>query len=155
MRVYTVEAENIAVTVAADVAELTPADDKPLAVLAFQITQNTELGDAAEEQIRLRWIRGHTTSGSGGTATTPRPVDPDDAAAGFTCETFNTTAASVGTTVNLQSWTFNVRVGDLFVIPTALQPKVTQANTTLVCRMMAAPTDSVSFSLTIWVGEGI
>lgn len=143
-RIYTVDLTPTAVTVAADLIEITPADDKPVRVLSVNLHQTTELGDAAEEQISLVWVRGHTTSGSGGSATTPRPGNQNDAAAGATVETFNTTAASAGTTVNLNRHGWNVR-GPLERPYTPEEaPEASQANTTLVLRMAAAPADSVT-----------
>src|SRR5688572_5473054 len=109
-RIYAVDIAPAAITVAADVIELTPADDKPIIIHGFEIFQTTDLGDAAEEIIGLFWIRGHTVSGSGGSSPTPRPLNPNDAAAGFTAETLNTTAANTGTTVQLQRHGWNIRI---------------------------------------------
>src|SRR5215218_4366780 len=102
-RQYTVEFEGTAVTTAVDLWELDAAAEKPIEVIGWFISQSTELGDAQEEQIRYRWVRGNTTSGSGGTATTPRPCDLDAPAAGFVAEACNTTAASAGTAINVFS----------------------------------------------------
>lgn len=152
-RVYTVEFDNQPETLAIDWFELTPADDKPIKILSGVINQSTELGDSQEEQMRLRIIRGHTSSGSGGDATTPIPVDPDDPAAGFTCETNNTTIASGGTPVNVHSEAWNNRSGFIFVpIPDA-KIKCTQAQTLLVVRLLNAPLDSVSWTGTLYVIE--
>src|SRR5262245_25427666 len=110
-RAYTVEFESVAVTAAVDLFELRPADDKPIELVALELSQSTELGDAAEEQIRFRIVRGNTTTGTGGATPTPQPVSPGDTAAGFGADTNNTTAASAGTAVNLLSTNFNLRVG--------------------------------------------
>lgn len=152
-RKYWVDVDPVAVTVAADILEITPADDKPIRILDWDILQTTDLGDAQEEIIGLLWVRGHTTSGSGGAAVTPRPCNPSDAAAGFTAERLNTTQASVGTTVNLGRSGWNVRVpGGKTLIPEGRQ-EATQGNTTLVLRMAAAPADSVTISGSVLVEE--
>ena len=152
-RKYWVDLTPTAVTVAADLIEITPADDKPIRVLGFNLGQTTDTGDAAEEIISLVWVRGHTTSGSGGSAPTPRPCDPSDAAAGFTVEVFNTTAASAGTGVNLARHAWNVRVP----IERPYTPEesfgANQGNTTLVLRMAAAPADSLTISGSVLIEE--
>lgn len=153
-RLYAVDIAATAVTVAADVIEITPADDKPIAIHGFSILQTTDTGDAAEEIIGLVWVRGHTTSGSGGTSgITPRPLNPSDAAAGFTAESLNTTAASVGTTVNLQRHGWNVRVPLDVIYTPETRPQASQANTTIVLRMAAAPADSITISGCVIVEE--
>ena len=152
-RMYTVEFEAIAVTVAVDFFELTPADDKPIAIWAIFLSQSSDVGDAAEEILRYRIIRGHTTGGSGGAAPTPIPLTSIDTAAGFTAETNNTTIASVGTPVNMLSDSFNIRTGLQVIFPPELRPQASQVNTTIVVRLMAAPTDSLTMSGTLFVEE--
>lgn len=143
-RVYTVDLAQVAITVAADLFEITPADDKPVTILGFELYQITDLGDAAEEIIGVEWIRGHTVSGSGGATPTPRPLNPSDAAAGFTAEAGNTTAANTGTTVILQNHGWNVRIPTQVVYTPETCPKASQANTTLILRMLNAPADSLT-----------
>jgi hypothetical protein len=152
-RLYTIDLTPTAVSVAADLIEITPADDKPVEVVAVNIGQTTELGDAAEEEISLVWVRGHATSGSGGSAPTPRPLNPTDAAAGFTAEVFNTTQASAGTGVNLTRHVWNVRGPLERPYTPDEEPGASQGNTTLVLRMAAAPADSVTIGGCITVRE--
>jgi len=156
-RVYTVEfgATTLAViTAAQDLFELQPADDKPVAIIGWDLAQTTELGDGAEEILRLQIVRGHTTSGSvGGTNPTPRPVVPSDVAAGFVCEINNTTIASVGTPVVLWSGGWNVRVPGPYFLPEDCRIWCTQAQTTMVLRLTAAPADSISVTGTMFVLE--
>jgi hypothetical protein len=151
--VYTVEFEAVAVTAQVDFFELTPADDKPVEIIGLFLSQSSDVGDAAEEILRYRVIRGHTSGGSGGAAPTPRPVDRSDAAAGFAAETNNTTIASSGTTVNLHSDTFNVRTGLQLWLPDGCEWSASQGDTTMVVRLMAAPADSLTMSGTLYVRE--
>lgn len=153
-RLYTVEFENVAVTASQDFFELAAGDDKPISIAGIFLAQSTELGDAAEEQLRLRIIRGHTTSGSvGGTAPTPRPVNPRDGAAAFTCEINNTTIASAGTPVNLFSHGWNIRGEYGLWIPDEMEIDTDQATGLLVVRLLNTPTDSISISGTLFVRE--
>lgn len=153
-RFYTVEFEGVAVTAAVDFFEITPADDKPCRILGLLLSQSSDLGDAAEEILRYRIIRGHATSGSGGAAPTPRPLDRSGAAAGFTAETNNTTIASAGSGVNLVSDAFNIRAGLQLWFPPECCPEASQGDTTIVVRLMAAPADSLTMSGTLFVAEG-
>ena len=152
-RIYTVSFTGIAVTTAVDLFEISPADDKPCEVLGLFIGQSSDFGDAQAEQIGYRVIRGHATSGGGGTATTPRPLNRSDTAAGFAAETCNTTAASAGTPVDLHADVWNAQAGEKIWLPEGCEWEVTQADTTLVVRLIAAPADSLTVSGTLYVRE--
>ena len=152
-RVYTVTFNATAVTTAVDLFELTPADDKPIRLLALYLGQTTELGDAQEEQLEIRIIRGFTASGSGGSAPTPSPITPADTAAGFAAETLNTTLANTGTTNTLFVDTWNVRAGYQLIFTPEMQMGATQANTTIVVRLQSAPADSITITGTLFVQE--
>lgn len=149
-RMYAVTFENVAVTAAQDFFELSPADDKPVLIHAVYISQYSDVGDAAEEILRVTIKRGHTTSGSGGSAFTPLPL-PSSAgvAAGAVAEINNTTIASAGTAVALHAETFNIRAGWQFIPTPETRPGASQANTTIVVRLEAAPADSLSMSGTL------
>lgn len=151
-RLYTVEFNAVAVTAAQDLFEITPADDKPCEVYGLFVSQYSDAGDAQDELLSLRVIRGFTTSGSGGSAPTPRPLDRSGAASGFTAETNNTTVATTGTTNNLHSDAFNVRAGCQLWLPEGSEWACSQADTTLVVRI-TAPVDSLTMNGTLYVRE--
>ena len=112
-RIYTVEVENQTIATAdadVDLLELDAATDKPIELFGIGIYPTSEVQEAQEEWMRLRIIRGHTTTGNG-TTTTPRPVAAADAAASFTAKIYGATIASAGTAVNLHSLGLNVRAG--------------------------------------------
>lgn len=152
-RIYTINLSPTAITVAADLVEITPADDIPILIHGFRVWQTTELGDAAEEEITLSWVRGHTTSGSGGSAATPVPKNHRDAAAAMTAEVGNTTAASVGTTTIPYSTGWNVRAPLEVVLTPEQRIRADQGNTTIVLRMGAAPADSTTIGCSVDVEE--
>lgn len=153
-RIYTVEFENVAVAAVQDFFELTAADDRPVEIVGISFGQISDVGDAQEEMLRFRVIRGHTTSGTGGAAPTPQPVKNRDGTAGFTAETNNvTTQASAGTAVNLFSDAWNIRVGYTFWFPEGCEPDTDQGAGLLVVRLMAAPADSINLSGTLFVRE--
>lgn len=153
-RVYSVVFGAVSVSAAQDFFEITPADDKPVQLIGITFDQTgvADVGDAQEELLRWTVIRGHTTSGSGGSAPTPRPMSPNDTAAGFTAEVNNTTIASAGTTNTLHEGAFNVRGPYIFWWPDGTEPGATQGNTTIVVRGVA-PADAITLSGTLYVRE--
>jgi len=156
-RMYSVAFENVSISAAQDLFEITPADDKPIKLCGLFLSNvggTADAGDAQEELLRLLVRRGHTTSGSGGTAPTPVPVGSSaDTAAGFTAEVNNTTVATVGTTTDLHCDGWNIRVPYQVVWPPEMRPGASQANTTIVVRLVAAPADAVSCSGTLYILE--
>lgn len=153
--VYTVVFDQQTIAAASgdyDLWELTPADDKPIEIVAILLGNKSEVGDAQDEMLAISIVRGNATSGNG-TSTTPQPLDPSDGAASFTAETVASTPASAGTAVNLLCDTFNVRAGYPQVLPEVMRPKVSQANTLMCVRLTTAVTDDLTLSGTLWVRE--
>jgi hypothetical protein len=141
-------------TVAVDLVELTPADDKGIMVFSAEVYQVSDFGDAQAEIIPHYWIRGNTVSGSGGVAAaSPNPCNPSDAAAGFTYEALNTTQANTGTTKQLKSAAFNVQAGFLRIYVPEERIEATQGNTLMCWRLGAAPADSLTIIGNVCVGE--
>ena len=152
-RVYTVEFNAVSVSVQQDFFELTPADDKPIEILGVFISQHSDFGDAQDELLLYQCIRGFTTSGSGGSTATPRPLDRSGPAAGFTCEINNTTKANTGTTNTLHSDSFNVRAGLGLWLPEGCEWGASQADTTIVVRLNSTPADAITANGTLYVRE--
>ena len=145
-----------ALTAAADIFELTPADDKPLSIVGCTIGQTTEFGDAQEEELEIKVMRGGTamTSGSGGTtAANGVSVDATGAASGFTFEAGNTTLATFTSGVTLLEDSMNVRVGWQWWPPPEMWVSVSQGNGGLVVRMNSTPADSITFVASLYVLE--
>lgn len=154
-QVFTVEFNAVAVTAQQDFFELTPADDRPIKIIGIFLGQYTEFGDAQDELLSVRVIRGFTASGSAGSTATPRPVeDRNAAAAGFTCEINNTTVANTGTTHSLHSDAWSVRGPYGFFLPDGCGWGCTQADTTIVVRLNSTPADSITMNGCLYVAEG-
>lgn len=151
-RIYTVVFSAVTVSVTQDVLEITPADDKPCDLIGIFLSQHSDFGDAQDEVIQLSVIRGFTSSGSGGSAPTPRPIDRNGAAAGFTAEVNNTTPATTGTTHTLHVDGWNVRAGYGLWFPEGCAPNCTQADTTMVVRI-TAPVDALTANGTFFIEE--
>jgi len=153
-RMYCCTLAPTAITVAADLFELTPADDKPVIVHGFRVFQTSDVGDAQDEILGLAWVRGNATSGSGGNAAANAvPKAAGDSTSGFTFESGNTTAASTGTPVTCYQTGWNVRA-PLEVVFTPEQRIVcTQGQSLLVLRMLGAPADSLTIGASVDVEE--
>lgn len=126
-----------------DLFEIDPADDKPVRLHELRLHQTSELGDAAEEILTLKVVRGHTT-GSNGTSTTPRPMNPADAAAGAACETVGSTIASAGTGVDLFVAGWNVRLPFEKIWTPDARPACSDAEGLLVVRMTTTVADDLT-----------
>ncbi len=150
-RKYSVVVDAQAGTAAQDLVEINAAATKPVIIHEVRCSQSSDAGDAQDEMLQLKLVRGHTTSGSGGSAVTPTPLDPGDAAFGGTCERNNTTQATGGTPVTLLAEGFNVRAGFIW-LPTPECRPVIAANTRAVLSALA-PADSLTFSVTIVLEE--
>jgi hypothetical protein len=157
LRCYTVVFAASAQTNAVDWFELTATSTSGIALLGLDISQTTELGDAAEEQIDwyIKRASGSYTSGSGGNTSVARtPVRAGDAAATFTAETLNTTKIAVGsgTLTTVHNSSFNLRNGliQYWTPETAITTSVSQA---LAIGMTGNPADSVTWVGTAYVAE--
>lgn len=141
----------------ADLFELLPADDKPVRLRGFVLGQTSEVGDAAEEGLRLSIIRlGATvTSGSGGSAVTPVPLDDADAAAGFTAEANNSTVATTsGTSTTIEESAWNIRVSPLERWwPDERFAPLCKQGSGLVVRCQTTVADDVTIAITAYVEE--
>ncbi|RTL07294.1 MAG: hypothetical protein EKK62_11655 [Acidimicrobiia bacterium] len=151
-RTYAVTFAAVAVSAAQDLVEISPADDKPVELIGIHIGQTSDAGDAQDEQLQITVIRGHSTSGSGGTSATPQPLNVGDAAAGFAAEVNNTTVASAGTAVTLFASAFNVRAGADIYLPEDVRPRAKQGDGTMVVRI-SAPADALTASGVAWFRE--
>lgn len=153
-KMYSAEFEGVAVTAAQDFFELAPADDKPIKIHAIYLSQSSDVGDAAEEILRIKCISGHATTGSGGGTSTPAALESHGDAAGTVVEVNNTTIASAGTGIDLHSDAFNIRTGWIWIPTPEMRHRISQATGVLyVVRLMAAPTDSLTMSGTIYFEE--
>lgn len=151
-RTYSVQFNAVSVSAAQDLFEITPADDKPVRILGLVLGQYSDVGDAASENLNVKISRGWGTSGSGGTAPTPAPLDAVDTAAGFTAEVNNTTVASTGTEVVLFSDVWNTQAGYQVWFPEGAQPQCSQGQTMLTVRI-TAPADAITANGTLFVQE--
>jgi hypothetical protein len=151
-RLYTASFENVTVSAIQDLFEINAASGKSVIIHGCVIGQTSDVGDAAEEILRLRFIEGYTTSGSGGSTPTGVPLDKGDSAFGGTVEANNTTVANTGTAAikHIDSW--NVRTTWLYLPPPEMRIRLA-GGLRLVLHMPAAPADALSVNGSITFEE--
>lgn len=142
-----------AITTATDLHEMTPAADRPIIIMGLTVGQTTDLGDAAEEVLMIGVYR-DATAGSGGTAATEYSYSNTAAMGGATCAVRQLgTASTGGTLIDIIPW--NIRVPLAWYPIPELRPKfsnIAAEGPTSTFRLIAAPTDSLTVSSTIyWV----
>jgi hypothetical protein len=154
-RVYTINGGPTANTVKIDFFSISPADDIPCSIHAVYIGQTSEFGDAQDENLEVFLTRGGTamTAGSGGSAPTPQPLSSKEQAAGFTARALDTTIATFTSGVVVHRDAFNVRAGWQYIPAPEDRIVVSQANGGLSCSLNAAPADSVTWTITAYIGE--
>lgn len=140
-----------------DLLEILPADDKPVKLRGFSLAQVSEVGDSAEEGLRISVIRlpATVTGGSGGSSATPAPCDSADAAAGAAAECNNTTVATTsGSAVTLAEFGWNIRNSpfDFWWPDAAFCPKAKQGEA-LVVRQQTTAADDYTGCFTFWLEE--
>lgn len=140
-----------------DLLELLPADDKPVKLRGFVLSQISEVGDTAEEGLRVSILRlpATVTSGSGGSAVTPAPMDSADSAAGVAAECNNTTVATTsGTAVTIAEYGWNNRMSPFseWFPDERFAPKAKQGEA-LVVRLQTTLADDMSGVFTFFIEE--
>lgn len=149
---YSASFSAVAVTLAQDFFEVVAPADAVVRIHQVNLMQYTEFGDAQEEDLAILFKRGQTTSGSGGTAVTPAPLDFGYAAAGSTVEANNTTKASTGTISTLHSDAWNIR-GPYLWLPTPELRINLSPSQRFTVELVGAPADSVTINGTIYFEE--
>ena len=138
----------LAFTTATDVFELTCASTARSELLMMELGQTTDLGDAAEEVLRMGLYRG-ATAGATGTALTEQPYgDSNDGAAESTVVSNRGTASTGGTLLQIITW--NIRIPTQWIWIPEIRP-IAEVSTVITFRLLTAPADSITISGTlIW-----
>ena len=147
--VYSAVFQGVAVSAAQDFFELNVAAGRTIKLLAVIIGQSTEEGDAASEMLRIDFVVDHSTSGSGGSAPTPRAWDRSNTVAAATgVEVNNTTQATGGTPLQLYADAWNVQAGFQWIATPEMQIKLA-GGSRFVVASPDAPADAITMSGTI------
>jgi S-formylglutathione hydrolase FrmB len=146
--IYSATFTAVAVSAAQDLFEIAAPADAAVVLHSVRLGQSSDAGDAAAEMLPVQIVKGNTTSGSGGSAVTPTPLESGYAAAGAAVEANNTTQASAGTPLTVVADAFNVQVGWQW-IPTPEERIVLSPSQRAVVRLSAAPADALTMSGTL------
>lgn len=154
-RLYVAQFSAVAVTAAQDFFEILCATDGIIRIHKWHLFQTTDVADAAEEVLRIETVRGiGATTGSGGSTATPQPLDDGDAASGATVEINNTTrlTAGGGSLEVLEAFGWNIRIPTSEIYTPELRPVVGPGEFWTLS-LVAAPTDSITASGSVWFEE--
>lgn len=113
-RIYTAQFNGVSVTAQQDFFEVVAPADAVVIIREIEISQSSDVGDAAEEGLSILLKAGATVSGSGGSTPTAVPNELGDAAFGGTVEANNTTKANTGTIVTKRASVWNNRIPWLY-----------------------------------------
>jgi len=152
-KIYSAEFSDVSVAAAQDLFSLLVGDDEPIHLLGCIISQNSDVGDAAAESLTIRIMRGWGTVGSGGSAPTARNLDGKGGAATTTVRANDTTEASAGSVVNMHTEVWNIAMPWIYMPIPELRIRVDQADDLLSVSLLAAPTDALITSGTIYWEE--
>jgi len=149
MGIFTAAIAGVAVTAAQDVFEIVAGAATRVRIREIRLGQYTDFGDAAAEILSVTVMRGHTTSGSGGSSVTPSNVQGHTgaAAATSTVEANNTTVAANGSPVTLIADAWNIAAGWWYYPPEEEQIVLEKAQRLVV--RITAPADSITVNGTI------
>lgn len=152
--IYAANISATAITTATDIAELTPAVDRPIIVYGLVVGQTTDLGDAQEEVLMIGLYR-DATAGSGGTAATEYAYTNTASAGAATCAVrFVGTASTGGTLIDIIPW--NIRIPLMWFPIPEMRPKfsnIAAEGPTSTFRLIAAPADSITASIVVYWAE--
>lgn len=157
-RIYTVSYQGTFTNAGGDTdwLEILPADDRPVKLRGFVLSQISEVQDAAEEGLRFSILRlPATVTGGNGTAVTPAPMDSADAAAGFAAECNGATVATTtGSAITLAEigWLNRNSPYDFWFPDPAFAPKVKQGEA-LIIRQQTTLADDMTGCFTAWLEE--
>lgn len=149
MAVFVATFTAVAVSAAQDVFEIVAPADSRIAIREIRLGQYSDAADAQAEMLSVTIVRGHTTSGSGGSSVTPVPIAGHAGALASTAtvEANNTTIAADGTAVTLCADTFNVMGGWRFYPVPEERPIITNGGRLVV--RVTVPADSLTMNGTI------
>jgi hypothetical protein len=155
---HTVSFKAVAVTAQQDLFEIKNGTTGTCRIHGFVLSQETEISDAQEEQLRITMNRAQTSvaSGSGGTTATPLPRRRGDPAFTGTVEVNNTTQLAMTSPdvvePGLEIHTWNVRVPYVFWYPPEARPLVLPGDYWTI-RLETTPADSITMSGTVFLEQ--
>ena len=146
-RIFSATVNAVAVTAAQDVFSILAPGRGRVKIREVVLSQYTDFGDAASEILSVLVVRGYTTVGSGGTAVTPRNLDPAGGGAAASVRANDTTVATGGTAEILRATSWNIQSEWLY-IPDQSERAILMPGQRLVVRT-TLPADSITLNATM------
>lgn len=148
-RMYAAVFEEVAASAAQDLFEVVAPADSAVAIHGVMISQSSDAGDSASEQLNIL-IHRASTSGSGGSSVTASPLNVGDAAFGGTVEANNTSQGTEGTQLHAEC--FNIMAG-LCIWWTPETRLILSPSGRIVVELQSTPADALTMSGTIYFEE--
>lgn len=147
--VYSAVFAAVAVSAAQDVFEIVAPATSRVVLREVRLGQYSDAGDAEAELLSVTFLRGHTTTGSGGAAVTPANLMgvTGSTAAVSTVARNNTTVATGGSPVTLLADSFHVAAG--FRWYPAPEEQITLEPSQRFVVRISAPADSITLNGTL------
>lgn len=151
-RTYNVSFEQVTVSAAQDLVQIKGAAGKSVRILEVNISEiDSSPAPAQMLSLRCRFLPATVTDGSGGSAPTPRPMDPGDAAASFTALANNTAKATTsGTAAVLREDGCHIFSGYQYPFP---RPPVVGPSESFVFELLSTVVGGVKLSGSVTVEE--
>src|SRR5947207_671367 len=149
MAVYTAVFVAVSVTAAQDAFEIVAPSDGRVRIREVRLGQYSDAGDTEAEMISVKIMRGHTTTGSGGSTVTPANTSGHTGAltSSSTGKANNTTVATSGSPVTLLADAWNVQAG-WWSPPEEVMPLILEVSQRMVVRI-TAPADALTMNGTL------
>lgn len=151
MEIFTIVAENVAVTAVQDVLAAYAASTKKLQLLAVEMAANGQT-TVGNYPLRVRYFPSGYVAGTGGAAVTPHNTNPDGASASFTAARSSTTQTS-GAPIDYVATQFNPINGYYWQppVPVGDEPKA-DVSSALVLSLDGV-SGTLNISATMWLRE--
>lgn len=145
-RLHTATFKLVTGTAQQDFFEILAQTGTVVSIHSWWLGQTSEIADAQEEQLLITSNRGvGATSGSGGTAITPQPVDDGESSFRGTVEANNTTKMTSGTVEELEVYQWNVRVPFVVIYTPETRP-IISGNKRWTLELETTPADAITFN---------
>lgn len=151
-RLYSISFNNVAITVAQDLINVTATASMAFAIHSIELGQKTLTAWEAKE-IRLRRMPATVTAGSGGSTPTPQKLNNGDAAATVTSHANDTTGMTTSGTASdifARDWEF---LNGFFWMPAPEQRPIIAPSQGVSLVLGTAPSASMTCSGTMIVEE--
>lgn len=142
---YSVNFTSVAVTAQQDLLAYTAPSTRIAIIHMVELTQSTDVGDAAAEGLSILHKRGATSAGSGGGTMTPVPLEFGFAAAGGVGRINDTTIASGGTIVTMRPSNWVIQAPYLW-LPTPECRHILSPSQRYTVSLATTPADSITMS---------